>query len=349
MLTGALPGAGHAYPVERVYAERTEAARIVVYAGPRHDAFPGLELLGSGEFVVAFRIGSGHVSRDGRIALARAPTPEGPWSTSTIFDDRRRDDRTNLGLTELSDGTLLLPFFQHNGRRPVGAFVLRSRDRGRTWRRSAAIETSILDWVAVFGRVVEGPRGGLLLPAYGMRRGRWKSVLFRSTDRGRTWRFWSILRSGSIHLTETSVIRLGRSRYLALSRGGADLRTIYELSSNDGARTWSRPTILFDEGVAPDVIRLASGALLACVGDRNGTAGVRCHLSHDRGETWSEGTFVFKGEFSWDGGYSSSVQLGDGRLFTAFYTDSWDVLARTYSADSIGLSGTLDDAVASPP
>jgi len=71
----------------------------------------------------------------------------------------------------------------------------------------------------------------------------------------------------------------------------------------------------------PDVCRLKNGDLLLTFGERNAPRGAVAMLSHDDGKTWDPKTRMVLGDDAplYDCGYSSSVQLPDGRIVTVYY------------------------------
>jgi hypothetical protein len=77
-----------------------------IYSASTYDAFPATELLANGDVISAFHAGSSHVGADGKIMLARSTDGSSTWTTSTAFDQVSMDDRINVGLAQLSDGTL---------------------------------------------------------------------------------------------------------------------------------------------------------------------------------------------------------------------------------------------------
>ena len=304
------------------------AQTTAVHAAATYDAFPSIERLGDRHLVVTFRIASGHISPDGRIALARSRDGGRTWSSKVVYDDPRADDRPHLGLTRLADGTLMLPFFKHDGTAPTGAFVITSRNGGRSWGPPRALPAPASGWLAVYGRPLELRDGRLLLPAYRNLSSlpetpRYEAVLFVSRDRGRTWRLRAPIGDD---LSETSVADLGGGRLVAMARGGPSTGYlgIYELRSRDAGRTWGPRRLVIPGGVSPDLIRTRRGLLL-CAADRVITGQVRCYRSARR-RRWSPGRTIFTTPGSPDFGYPASVAVGRGRVFTVYYDAAQNVV-----------------------
>lgn len=295
-----------------------------VFSGAQYNAFPSLERLPDGEILCAFRAGRAHMSHDGRIVLGRSSDGGLTWTSSVAFDRPGVDDRVDLGLTCLADGTLLLPLYQHDGRTVTGCFVLRSTSRGIAWEDTIAIRTGSVAaawrWLATYGRILEQEDGTLLMPVYGARTGEivTQSALLQSVDRGFTWTTKSIVTPIALAFNETSVIDLGGGRLLAAVRCEWVVPQIYQVTSSDGGETWSEPVQLFD-GVSPSLTRLDSGNVLLATADRVGIAGIRLSLSRDEGDTWPASVLVDPEHFFDDLGYPSCLSLPDGSVLLVHY------------------------------
>lgn len=322
LLGWALPGANE------LTASPTVGRLVKVYAAPTYDAFPAAEIVLGRDLLVVFRAGDGHVGTDGRIVMARSTDGGGTWSARTVYDDPRLDDRSHLGLTRIGS-RLLLPFYKHNGERPVGAFLLNSSNGGQRWSRPSAIASGSLLWLAPYGRVLQ-LRKRLLLPAYANSSAGVLSLLLESFDGGRTWRRRSTIAEGGLGFSETSIAVPAPDRLLAVVRAGIGqpFPSVYSVESSDGGRSWSAPRLLFQRAVAPDLINLRSGRLLLCVGQRSAQPGISCRLSRG-GRSWSTGKMIYAGSNE-DLGYPSSVQLPNGMIFTAFYNENHDILGALY-------------------
>ena len=80
----------------------------------------------------------------------------------------------------------------------------------------------------------------------------------------------------------------------------------------------------------PDLITLRDGGVLLCWGKRGRKShaetmwgeepfGVRAMVSRDEGETWSSPIIIREEVPNEDHGYPSSVDLGDGKIFTVYW------------------------------
>lgn len=296
-----------------------------------YDAFTSTVLLDNGNIITTFRGGTEHVSNNGKIILARSTDQGQTWVTSTIFDDAGIDDRNDLGLKKLADGTLILPFYQHYSDHsipiPNVPFIIKSTDNGYTWSDKIAVVNPLTHWLATFGRIVELTDGTLLLPGYGKDIDKTKtaSILLQSTDKGDNWTLRSIIaidNTDTISYNETSVLALSNQNLIATARSTDAGANLYKMASTDGGHTWSAPVVLFD-GVSPDLIHLNNGNILLCLGDRTlPDNGIRCHISQDNGSTWHGSIMVYTAnpaDSVSDIGYPSVVQLSDGNMFSSLY------------------------------
>lgn len=310
-----------------------DSSAVTVYAAPTYDAFPAVTRVKNGDLLVAFRVGRAHSGSDGRIALARSRDEGSSWSVSTIYDDPNFDDRVNLGLVELRRGTLLLPFFKRTDDSLVGSYLMTSSNGGQSWSRAKGLWAHTGAPMAVYGRPLELGNGNLLIPGYRPlsppSSRAWELLLLESRDGGRRWFERSVIAPGN-ELVEATVVALTSRHLVAVARGASAL---FQMRSRDGGRTWGQPVRLngFSGSVlvSPEMIRLQSGRLLLCAADRGISPGIRCRTSSNQGRTWSAGTTIYEAGHS-DFGYPSSVQLPDGRIFTAFYDEHANVVARIY-------------------
>jgi hypothetical protein len=149
--------------------------------------------------------------------------------------------------------------------------------------------------------LLETPNGDLLVTAYGWFEGddtpstyrptmkKFRTLLLRSTDRGRNWSLVSTVavgpEVGEEGFNEPVLLRLSKSpragRLIALLRTGSNKTfkhcPIHQTESDDDGRTWSKPHSLGWDNVDPDLIELGDGTLAASFGNR--TLESRVHLN----------------------------------------------------------------------
>ena len=201
-----------------------------------------------------------------------------------------------------------------------------------------------------------------------------RSVLVKSTDRGKNWKYISTI--ASLHgITDSQLLKgwqdgFGEPTLAVLPDGkmicamrtgtyvgqktvptyhdlsktivrggkyivsnGKPCRPIYQATSTDGGKTWSKPRpVPGAVGACPRLLVLDNGVLALSFGRfRRPTQGVGIMFSTDGGETWSKRTELFGGLSS---GYTDMVALGPGKLL--YVHDSVTAWAPTFTPDWIG-------------
>lgn len=173
---------------------------------------------------------------------------------------------------------------------------------------------------------------------YQPRMNKFRCVLLRSADRGRTWSYASTIAAdpsiGEEGFDEPAMARVSRGpragRLVVLMRTGSNDQPLYAARSDDAGATWTPPRPLALRGVDPDLIELADGRLAALVGRRsNDRPEVRCYqiaLSDDAGETWRlEATWNVEPHAGVDSTtyYGTLRELSPGRLLAAYDVGYW--------------------------
>lgn len=309
----------------------------VVYAGPKHDAFPSAARLQNGHILIAFRSAGKHTESGGVGVLMESPDNGVTWSSPRIaFERSGYDFAPGSDLAVLSGGrAIFLNHEQQSSSNNFATFPYYSDDNGSTWQKASALTP----YSYPYGRIIETGDGGMIAPIVGFDAG--GGGQFISRDGGSTWKLGpTIFKITPTNIfTETAVISLEGNRYMAIGRSNASStmsnyqNSLYQSFSSDGGATWSSPQYLF-EGASPDLLNLNNGHILLCAADRDpsdGASGVRCHISDDNGMTWKPGKMIYTAPnieladpdaTTYDHGYPSSLQLADGRIFTVYYFDS---------------------------
>ena len=88
--------------------------------------------------------------------------------------------------------------------------------------------------------------------------------------------------------------------------------------SDDGGRTWTVGRSL-GYGSPPHLLRHSAGALILTYGYRKEEVGQRMGISYDDGQSWAWDWIIRNDAPDWDLGYPSTVELGDGTLFSVYY------------------------------
>jgi hypothetical protein len=225
----------------------------------------------------------------------------------------------------------------------IEPWISRSSDGGKTWDRGGKLTApSDVKHLIAFGNVVAMGGGKLAAPLYAGRRspeeirtGKPKiypalndSWLFFSNDDGRTWGDPVLI--GGEKYNETAVIRLRANRWLAAARAIGGWMDLFV--SEDEGRHWKFAGPLTPPSHHPGhLLKLADGRILLTYGIREKrkvsatetvpdyAIGVR--FSNDEGKTWSAPSRIVNLPASTDGGYPATVELADGTLLTAYYSN----------------------------
>ena len=341
---------------------------LILYKDPgAYSCFPAVAKDGRGGLWVSFRRAGGfsleavkqgkydHVDKGARIALLHSEDGGRTWGEAKIlpaFDPERGEQDPSVQV--LDDGTLMINFFQwfvvpeeekHRLNYPArqqidgswsdveGPFVIRSRDRGRTWGDIIPVPSSPLPRAGTSDAVLELPDGTLVMGIYGADYGdnvcRSYSVLSR--DGGETWGEPARIArdpAGEVSFEEPGITRTADGRLLALIRAGkpGQYQYLYQAVSNDQGQTWTdlHQTPLW--GHPASVLQLKDGRLLASYGYRREPFGIRACLSEDGGRTWEiDREFILRDDgVTRDLGYPCTAQLDDGTLLTVYYIHGED-------------------------
>ena len=211
----------------------------------------------------------------------------------------------------------------------TGAYWCWSRNFGLTWRlQDAVLIDSDIQPSAPPVRLRDG---ALLCPAYGVR-GRAKayaSLVYRSEDRGASWSGAATVAKGTSSTRgycEAALLELSKGHILAVHRieqVKVGVRGCFWVNeSADGGKTWSkpRPTDILS-GACPRLLKLHDGRILMTYGRRFEPFGIYANLSEDGGKTWGDALLLRKAP-NGDQGYTSSVELDPGRIFTTSYAQN---------------------------
>jgi hypothetical protein len=262
------------------------ASWVVYDQGPA--MFPGLAYAPDGSLLASFSTVPDGLP-GGEIHLIRSHDHGHTWGGAQVIarSDRPGGAALNaLGLTALSDGTLLLPYNDvrtQSGYREREArlYLLRSGDGGRTWEGSGPVAGEVHEPLT-YGQIVERPDGVLLWPIWGRyrREERWRAALLFSEDGGRHWGHYTTI-------AFDPEARL-RGDYAQPAFSGFDEEG--EFDPQALAQPAFRPHSPVDGFNETSLIRLADGRILAIL-RQQGVDG-RQHLSFyralsdDGGRTW---------------------------------------------------------------
>lgn len=183
---------------------------------------------------------------------------------------------------------------------------------------------------ASYGHLVRGEDGALLLPAYGglSESGITSPLLFHSYDDGASWQLRAVVaNSDSLarYLNEYSMHHLGGKQWLALIRDNHKPSILWQSHSDDDGFSWGELTDSGLRGHAPMLCGTASG-IVAIYRDLSGpTPGIGFAYKAKGHDQWESAGISRNYEGAlYNGGYGDLVNLGENRLFAAYYVADAD-------------------------
>lgn len=331
---------------------------IALYKDEQYNSFPSIVTNREGQFIAAFRqapdrldsYGLEHIDPSSKAVIAVSDDGiEWNGRPGILYDDffyGVQDPCLNV----LKDGTVFAtifmwkvadredavdrPDYTHTvfgqwKAKAVGAYTLRSSDGGTTWDKPAAV--SIAN-VYIRGNVVEREDGSLLAPFYGYRDGAWRVVVGKTDDRGVSWEEHAIVAPEEGYgFFEPNLYRSPSGKLILFIRcqnskpEAGDGQSAYPLAtseSSDGGITWSAPVKRHFYSPSPfHALRLDSGQVLLTYGYRFRPFGIRAVvLDPECGNLERAEEVVLREDgHGSDIGYTSAVQLKDGRVLVTYY------------------------------
>ena len=300
-------------------------------------AWPNLTVLPNGEIAAAIFNRPHHGTNEGDVEVWASADGGKLWEfrgTATSRDPGTNRMNVAAGLAHNGDLIVISSGWSGDGWRPgptprgvsLLPMVSRSKDGGRTWQRSldVTLPEGIRNLIP-YGRIIQGE--GQVLAASFYSRGAY--VLF-SKDDGLTW--GDAIPITNDNYNETTLLKTRSGRWLAAARAynqppdGARSMFWAHLqlfSSDDEGRSWQDDGPLTLPSSHPaDLRQLADGRILLTYGIRErGHFGIGMRTSVDDGKTWNPPTRIINLEGTTDGGYPSTIQLTDGSLVTAYYSN----------------------------
>lgn len=205
--------------------------------------------------------------------------------------------------------------------------------------------------------VIELPGGDLIATVYGWMHGddqpvsyqpnmlKFRTMIVRSGDAGRTWRYVATicppLTQTEEGVNESAMVRLKHGphagRLVCLMRTGSSNQPIYQCESDDDGQTWTPAHPIPFTGVDPDLIETHDGLLVASVGRRNWRpelADQRYYqllISRDHGQSWElAAKWGLEPHAATDNltSYSGLREIEPNRVLVAYDIGTWTMSVR---------------------
>jgi hypothetical protein len=337
--------------VMRYLTKRWKVGYSRLLSGPGYGGNCGFIKKRSGVFVQAFSAKPMHLllPKSAHTVLKKSPDLwnwDIPETTVTPLVAGKGTQPGGM-LAQLTNGTMLLGGFTHNGSTDIDAFVYRSTDGGVTWTASTVTHGFTI-WSALQSNFLELADGSIVTTVYGLDTGVGQLTyikVLRSTDDGVTFTNAVTLHNGNVvggnsdlkTLTEAFLVKLAGAAYgsetiYAIFRNDTDVTFDNKTSTNSGATWGARAAAIPSITAAPYVIEDSSGNLYCCgrVSPPANQRGI-LHWSSDDGATWST-TPVNLGPIDGFNHYSAGFELETG------------LLAISTLAESDSQSNTIDPA-----
>ncbi len=318
------------------------ADKQVIYNGPLGVALPSAVKAANGDLLVVFNTGKD--AWPGSTAYIVRSTDTGKTWTQPqklLAPVRRKGAiHTNVGLTRLKNGDLILPFAdvkirdesngfpnpRHAGHELAFTYVLISHDNGHTWSDWVSAHAE-LPWSCPHGQIVEMPDGRLLLPVWMADSPQGPQDFAKdayagfqtSRDGGKHWGHFHRLG----HFGEISLVALPDGTSLLACLKQHPSRQTFVLRSQDGGENWTSPKPIGVQGKNAVMHLSPTGLpLILCSPVREGESRPGfIYYSTDRGDTWLEGVRLLEPlppKYPMAYGISA-INLADNRMYVVFY------------------------------
>lgn len=303
--------------------------------------FPVIVRFADGRLGAVVRGGAPHIGILGRLDWVASNDGGRTWTTPTVIADSQYDDR-NPAAGVMADGTVVVAYAEASTYNDKGdfdtsvgnydMFYKLSTDGGANWSEKLPLPHGPIKLGSPYGRIAVLGDGTALMSVYGSRNPEYAGPvvvppgtgglvgILRSTDNGRTWGDFTLVRAGGHN--ETTFLPLSDTHILAALRtepaGNIDVA-----ESTDAGRTWSEPRPVTRPGQHPaDLVGLGHGRIAMVYGNRLTPFGIEAVISADGGRTWAYDHRVL---LAWDSihgdcGYPSIVAVDDDTLAVAYYS-----------------------------
>ena len=298
-------------------------------------AWPTIAVIGGGKLMAVASQRDEHCDPYGRVVGFLSEDNGKTWTEPFLIADTVLDDR-DAGIVYWQ-GKILVTWFTHSRNlylrseiekwmnysehiteeedaQFAGGMITISEDEGKTWSTPERIDIFTPHGMQIM------PNGNLGYIGYvgydrekcGFAQG---FGMITSAD-GRTWS--AVTPVAGSGYDEPGYVFTDENTVLVYLR---KVDGLYQSTSKDGGASFSEPEkIMGDVANTPvHILTTSKGVLVMTYGHRSDPFGLQAKLSYDKGKTWSEPIVLTDDGFEWDLGYSATVELPDGTMYTVYY------------------------------
>ena len=298
-------------------------------------AWPSVAVIGGGKLMAVASQRMGHVDPYGRVVGFVSEDNGETWSEPFLIADTVLDDR-DAGIVYWQ-GKIIVTWFTHSRNYYLGSgndewiavsqkvteeedtlfaggLITISEDEGETWSAPKVIDIFTPHGIQIMpdgklgyiGYLKYEPAKCSFGPGMGM---------ITSAD-GRNWS--AVTPVAGCGYDEPGYVFTDENTVLVYLR---KVDGLYQSTSKDGGASFSEPEKIMEDiaDTPAHILTTSKGVLVMTYGHRSEPFGLQAKLSYDKGETWSEPIILTDDGFEWDLGYSCTVELADGSLYTVYY------------------------------
>ncbi len=305
-------------------------------------AWPSLTRNPNGELFAALHNKPDHGLSEADVVCYASSDDGRTWEYRGIPAPHEKDTiRMNHAFGLAHDGALVLLCSGWGGKGfreyTLPVMVSRSADGGRSWTRDGTVElTPGMPDLIPYGPIVSLDGDILAVSMYdGASNSAFNcAYIFFSRDDGYTWSEPVIIGEPGVftnpaagNYNETAILMTGRNSIIAAARTFSRQASLAMLYSDNRGRTWRIHDHMAGQNITEPfehpghLLQLRDGRILLTYGIRHGVHGIGARISEDGGKHWSK-PFTVVSYGGNDGGYPSSVELGDDAILSAYYSDA---------------------------
>lgn len=195
-----------------------------------------------GNMVIFYRKGLSYSSDNGSIYIRNSTDGGANWSSESLVFSESGVDLRNLAGGYTSGGRLVIFYGRYQNQTTwLSINAIYSNDNGNTWSSPQSVYSQTGSAFSPYGHLIDLGQGFCYQTLYEVNSGTYSIKYFRSFSGGTYWEFPVSIYSGTLFLTEPSMLNLGGGNILVLTRinGGT---CFAQFRSTDYGNTWISTT-----------------------------------------------------------------------------------------------------------